>query len=300
MKEKLNLFVSNVNGQFIEVSYREAIYQCMDLAYLWTFVLDIPKSAIQHQYAYEVYTGANETTKGYFDIIKNETETIPQEGDLVIWNKTSSNSAGHIAIVIEATQSKMLVFEQNNPLGTNAHIQERGYTNCLGFLRPKNVIIDGFPQWLKTLLQEINLTIQNESEIRVIFEKAKKYDDEVKTLQEQIKLSNEQLADKSLEVSGLIGKNETLTAKVDELQKLYSDAKSERDTFSWEKDKLAIQVTQLQEKTQELQKGIDDRDSQIKGLKNDLVSLADTSVDGLSSGTLFGIILKRIFRKKVK
>jgi hypothetical protein len=299
MKDKLNQFINNVNGEFIEVSYKEAIYQCMDLAYLWVFCLGFPKSTIQHGSAFEVYTQASDFTRQFFEVIENKIETIPQAGDLCIWSN-KYGPAGHIAVVIEATKSKMKVFEQNNPLGTNAHIQDRPYTSVLGFLRPKNVIIDGVPQWLTTLLQEQNLTTQNETEIRAIFDKAKKYNDDVPALQEQVKSANQNLADKSLEVSDLTGKNQTLASKVDELQKLYNDAKTERDDFSFENKKLTAQVELLTTNNESLQKGIGDRDETIKGLKIDVVALEGASVDDLSTGTLFNIILGRFFKRGVK
>jgi len=135
MKEKLNQFISNLNGQFVEVSSKSALYQCMDLAYVWVFCLGLPKSAIQQGYAYEIWDKANDLTRQHFDLVVNTIETIPQEGDLVVWNN-KYGPAGHIAIVIEATQTKMKVFEQNNPLGSSAHIQDRSYTNVSGFLRP--------------------------------------------------------------------------------------------------------------------------------------------------------------------
>ena len=181
MRNKLNQFISNLNGNFVEVSYRPAEYQCFDLFYLWAFCLDIPKAAVQHGSAYEIWTLASDLTRQYFDLIENKTETIPQEGDVVVWGKKHGRY-GHVAIVIEATQATMKVFEQNDPLGTNAHIQDRkSYTGVLGFLRPKEVVIPSAPQWLETLLQEQSLTIKNESEIRQIFDKAKKADEEVAT-----------------------------------------------------------------------------------------------------------------------
>lgn len=76
MEEKLNQFVDNLNGQFVEVSSKSAEYQCMDLAYLWVFCLGYPKATIQNQYAYQVYTNPKPITKEYFDIIPNTPEAI--------------------------------------------------------------------------------------------------------------------------------------------------------------------------------------------------------------------------------
>lgn len=294
MKDKLNQFISNLNGQFVEVSSNSALYQCMDLAYNWIFALGIPKATIQHGAAYEIWSQATDLTRQYFDLIKEETSVIPQEGDLVVWSN-KYGTYGHVAIVIEASQLTMKVFEQNNPIGSNAHIQDRKYTNVSGYLRPKNIAIDNVPQWLGTLLQERNLTIENESEIRILFEKSRKYDDEVKVLQEQVKSANEQLADKSLEVSNLTGKVESLSAKKEELEKLYNDAKSERDSFLWEKEKLEIQIDESNKKVEELQKGKETLEQENNALKIELNASQNISVSDIPKFELLFIAIKRLF-----
>jgi len=135
LTEKLNQFIDNLNGQFVEVSYKDAIYQCMDLAYAWVFCLDYPKATIQHQYAYEVFTSPNDLTRKYFDLISNTPDFVPRDGDICVFK---GGTAGHIAVCLGGgTTSKFWRFEQNNPLGTNAALNERGYTNMLGVLRPK-------------------------------------------------------------------------------------------------------------------------------------------------------------------
>ena len=135
MTEKLNQFVSNLNGQFIELSSRENIYQCMDLVYAWIFCLGYPKATIQHLYAYEVFTKPSDLTYKYFDLIPNTPDFIPQDGDIGVFK---GGVAGHIVVCLGGgTTSMFRRFEQNNPIGTNASINNRGYTNMLGVLRPK-------------------------------------------------------------------------------------------------------------------------------------------------------------------
>jgi len=130
-----NQFVSNLNGQFVEVSDSSNEYQCMDLAYLWVFCLGYPKATIQHLYAYEAYTKPTDLTYKYFNLIPNTPDFIPQDGDICVFK---GGVAGHIAICLGGgTTSKFRRFEQNNPLGTHASINERNYTNMLGVLRPK-------------------------------------------------------------------------------------------------------------------------------------------------------------------
>jgi hypothetical protein len=135
MIDKLNQFVANLNGQFVEVSSVSNEYQCMDLVYAWVFCLGYPKATIQHLYAYEVFTKPTDITYKYFDLIPNTPDFIPQDGDIGVFK---GGVAGHIAICLGGgTTLKFRRFEQNNPLGTNASINERGYTNMLGVLRPK-------------------------------------------------------------------------------------------------------------------------------------------------------------------
>jgi cell division protein FtsB len=286
MEDKVINFISNLNGQFVEVSSKSALYQCMDLAYLWVFVLGFPKSTIQQGTASEVWTNANEVTRQYFELIPNTKEFIAKAGDIFVITKNSAYPYGHIGIVVEGTLNRLKRFEQNFPTGTNAHIEDRTYANITGFLRPKNVIIAGVPQWLNTLLQEINLNIQNESEIRVIFDKAKRYDDEVKVLKSQVVSANETLADKALEVSSLTSKNESLTSQVDDLNKLYTNAKSERDTFSWENDKIKIENESLKE-------AVTTKETQINDLKKELETLQRESINGLSFWTLIKLAFTR-------
>ena len=289
MKDKLNQFISNINGQFIEVSSKEAIYQCMDLAYLWTFCLGFPKSTIQSAAAYQVFSEADDLTRQYFELFVNTVEFIPQAGDLFVIGKSTSFPYGHIGVVIEATKTKMRCFEQNYPTGTNAHIQERSYTNVVGFLRPKVTFGSITPQWLLTLLQERGLTLENESEIRSLFEKAKKYDDDIKALQEQVKSANEALADRSLEVSSLTGQNQSLTGKVQEFEKLYSDAKTERDGFEWDSKKVNIQ-------NEELQRSLTNLNKELEDLKVSYNVLQSQKVEDLSPLKIILIGISKLFK----
>lgn len=264
MREKFEQFVSNLNGQYVEVSYRPAAYQCMDLAYVWAFALGVPKATIQHDSAYKVWDNANDLTREYFDLIPNTPDAIPQDGDIVVWNN-KYGPYGHIGIALGGgTTNRFKVFEQNNPLGTNAHVQERGYTNVSGWLRFKKQVTST-PQWLINFLTENNLNLNSESEIRAIFDKAKKYDDEITNLKEQVKSANETLSDKALEVSLLTDQKTSLENKIQELTERLNKATSERDTAVWEKEKADITIKELQEDVKTLQEKLEQHEK-----KNDL------------------------------
>lgn len=73
----------------------------------------------------------------YFDKL---TGIIPRQGDVVIFNATTTNSAGHIAIVDSADTNFMQCIEQDgfNPTGV-CYAKQRSYINVKGFLRPKGL-----------------------------------------------------------------------------------------------------------------------------------------------------------------
>jgi hypothetical protein len=291
MRDKLNQFVANLNGQWVEVSDQSNKAQCMDLVYNWVFALGFPKSTIQHLYAYEAYTLASDFTRTYFDVIPNLTETIPQEGDIVVWNKTSGNIAGHIAIVIEATQTKMKVFEQNKPLGSNSHIADESYTNCLGFLRPRHEETPGIPAFLKTLAQEAGLDINNESQFRAFWEKAKKYDEDTKTLRGQLVSVNEALAEKSTELANEIDKVDDLKRTIDQLQEKLNQVGSAKDTAISEATKFELLCKTYNQENIDLI-------SQNKQLQAKVDELIKTSIEGLGWRELMSLAFKRMWIAK--
>jgi hypothetical protein len=142
MKDKLNRFIENIGGNFVEISYRDAIYQCMDLVYAWVFVLDIPKATIQNQYAYQVWTKPKAITKEYFDLLENTPDFVPVAGDLAVFK---GGEAGHIGIVADNNNdvNGFNIFEQNLPLRANPRVRRSNYNNIIGFLRPK---VQAIPQ----------------------------------------------------------------------------------------------------------------------------------------------------------
>lgn len=223
MQNRLNQFIENLNGQFVEVSYRPAEYQCMDLAYLWVFVLGYPKATIQHLYAYQVYTKPNSLTKKYFDLIPNTPNFIPEDGDIAVFDKTSGNIAGHIAICLSGgTLKTFRRFEQNSPLGTHSNIRRGNYTTpkLLGVLRPKIFdlsVSPEAPEWLRTMFQEIDIDLKKpESDIR------SKVDNVIKAYRERPELVKQlEIANKKTE--GLITDVSQEREKAKKYKKLYDD-----------------------------------------------------------------------------
>lgn len=117
---------------------------------------------------------------------------------------------------------------------------------------------NNMPKWFETLLNENNLSLEkDESKIRALFDKAKRYDDEVNSYQEKIKSVNEALADRAREVSLLTEENQKLTDRVTEAEEESNKYRGERDKEAWEKEKCEIQIKGLEEEIEDLENQID-------------------------------------------
>lgn len=74
--------------------------------------------------------------KEYF--IKVDPKEKAQCGDIAIWDKTSGNEFGHVAIVCVDQTDSIVVFEQLGFTTRNmALLNDRSKTNLLGYLRKK-------------------------------------------------------------------------------------------------------------------------------------------------------------------
>ena len=264
MRNKLNQFVSNLNGQFVEVSYRPATYQCFDLVYAWVFCLDVPKATIQHGSAFEIWTKASSLTREHFDLIENKLETIPEAGDLVVWSD-KYGKYGHVAIVISATQARMKVFEQNNPLGTNAHIQDRSYTNVSGFLRKKDEISE---------------------------------EDKIGDLTDSLQSCNTDLAKKAKEVAQLTVELETQERDNKDLATQLHEARTERDKKAWEVDQLTAKNKTLAEEVAKLKDKVVGLKEDYKVLKTELVQSQARILTNMTKWEAIVLALKKFINKK--
>jgi hypothetical protein len=135
--EKFNLFSSWVTGQGIEISDKTNSYQCFDLAYAYIFFLNIPKSTIQHLYAYEIFTKPTDTTNTFFERIENSDIFIPKQGDIGIFD-TKVGIAGHVCVCTGEGDTKTFKSLDQNWNGKSiVTLVTHNYTGFLGVLRPK-------------------------------------------------------------------------------------------------------------------------------------------------------------------
>jgi hypothetical protein len=290
MRDILNQFIIDKQGHFIEVSNsgnktnKDILWQCMDLAYDFLTALRIPKATIQNTYAYEVFTKPKPITLEYFDLIPNSASFIPQDGDICVFK---GGEAGHIGIALSGgNTSKFPFFEENSPLGTNAHISDKSYSNMLGVLRPKIKDTDTL-KWLRGMYQErgIDLTLP-EGEVRYrvqeIFDSAKKTDE----LKSQVQKLNTRVEEAEGEVKRLE------TASANDIQEIKT-LKKEVDELKINISNRDAQITTLQGRMEMLEGQIDPQKVVILSKEEFNRLTATKMLDKFTGFELFKEILRR-------
>lgn len=118
--------------------------QCVDYVNEYAkVVLGIPDAFYAQgiQYAYQVFTNYENLprVKPHFTRVVNGKSNYPQKGDVVIWSKERNGYAGHIAVVLGATEHTLSVAEQNyDGKGSVRTYTYPNYNFVLGWLVPKS------------------------------------------------------------------------------------------------------------------------------------------------------------------
>ena len=119
-------------------------WQCVDIIKQW---LDSGFSIKPGAWgnAIDYWRSTNPGILTAFKKVTNTPDYIPPQGSIVIFNATSSNKYGHIAIVDSATKTVLNILEQNGGAGTGTgtgvdviRVRNSGYNNIAGFLEPIN------------------------------------------------------------------------------------------------------------------------------------------------------------------
>lgn len=152
MENLFNQFLSANLNKYVEVVDPSNKYQCFDLVIAWTDYLKIPRS-FPFVNAYEIYTKYGDFQKKNFDRIFNSPDAVAQTGDIIVWSGQYNNGAGHTAICKSADLYNLVCFSQNDPVGKPSILRTYGYTNILGWLRPK--VVNLTPEQLVAKSKEI-------------------------------------------------------------------------------------------------------------------------------------------------
>lgn len=123
-----------------------------------------------------------------FEKVVNTPELIPGTGWIVIWKPWAFNQWGHIAIVDIGSTKSILVNSAQNWTSKTYQIERNKYTNVIGYLKPKGVIIgDSMTEEQKRILEF--LTGKTEGDVREAFgylaDKAK-HNEQMATLSQKI------------------------------------------------------------------------------------------------------------------
>ena len=152
------------------------------------------------------------------------------------------------------------------------------------------------PHWLTTILAEFGLSIEQEAEIRSLFEKARKYDQDILSLQEQLKSANETLSEKSIEVSDLITKNQNLQGKIDALEEQLGKTQLELQENKTKLFSTELELRKINQERGKKEKMIEDITSKYEALKIDYKRLEDDFKGNASFWKILGILLSKIFK----
>lgn len=118
----------------------ENMGQCVGLVSLWQDNLGVP-----HEYGNAVDLLNNADTT-YFQVIQNTPDNFPVPGDIIVWDNTWGNGAGHTAICVTADNNSFTSFEQNDATGADPNgacevLSHTDYSGVLGWLHYQN----GYP-----------------------------------------------------------------------------------------------------------------------------------------------------------
>ena len=125
-------------------------YQCKDVADDYsTWLFGNWQNTIRPANAKDAFAKAN---PDYFIKIANnlnDPNLIPQPGDIITWGASQANPWGHIAVVVSADKTGVVVIEQDGFRNTiPAYQAKRGYIYagmpCIGWLRPRPEKIIGY------------------------------------------------------------------------------------------------------------------------------------------------------------
>lgn len=109
----------------------QGTYQCVDLAKAWLIESGVMPGNFGWGNAKDWATNYD---KSKVKFIKNEASTIPQAGDIAVWD----GKYGHVAVVLFANVNRLITFDQNyNTKNEPCTFVYHTYKNCLGFIRRK-------------------------------------------------------------------------------------------------------------------------------------------------------------------
>lgn len=70
-----------------------------------------------------------------YKIVVNLPDNFPAPGDIVCWDGSWGNGAGHCAVVVAANANSLAVLEQNDPDGAPCLLATHDYSGVMGWIK---------------------------------------------------------------------------------------------------------------------------------------------------------------------
>jgi hypothetical protein len=108
-------------------------FQCYDLANKWSQTLGYGR--FTGLYASDIYGQQPQN----YDWIPNSPQAVPQAGDVVVWNRNKGNGAGHVAIANGVGNTSYFESLDQNWSAPRAVGVRHDYSDVIGWGRPKKL-----------------------------------------------------------------------------------------------------------------------------------------------------------------
>jgi len=171
--------------------------------------------------------------KDNFTQIKNTPEFVPQESDVMIWNKRAGGGFGHIGVVISGNINEFTSFDQNWRSINVCEPTKHNYTNVYGVLRPKlpsiqnpmtedlNKVLDHYH--VKTADELISMVDTQLAFLDADRKKNKELEDKITSLQDDLKTATDISNDRKKvleEIAYVLGIEVTVETAKREVEKI--------------------------------------------------------------------------------
>ncbi len=135
---------------------KEYLGECLSICKLYIkecFGINPPASGSGSAYGY--WSNFPNPLGEVFEKIENTDTLIPEKGWIVIWKPWSSNQYGHIAIVADGSTTGTLKNWAQNWTSRTFQLESNRYTHIVGFLKPKENIIQDMTDEQKKVLEKV-------------------------------------------------------------------------------------------------------------------------------------------------
>lgn len=259
-------FIDKYKGK--KIDYDNAFGgQCVDLYRQYCKeVLNVPQSPS--------VTGAADIWVSYlpeyFDQIKNTPEFIPQEGDIMIWNKKAGGGFGHVGVVVSADINGFTSFDQNWFKISVCELVKHTYANVYGVIRAKKTTSSE----LEACLTDRKKFWEERDQARVERDSAKAEAEsrttEAREIRKELDTFTETLASKLGTIADrpqIIASVERLVTQESEIAKKLSKAE---DAYSQMESKYKAEIEAFSKRVESLESELAQYSSQITRLKDEI------------------------------